>query len=126
ERDGGVGPKSMAAAKATDDRDVINRLCDERLAFLKRITGGGKRLWDTFGRGWESRVSKVRRAALLMVGHSADVKEIVREIPVEKRVPILPDAVEQEVEQKTGRWQWLTGLVGSGGLGLGWLAGIDR
>src|SRR5690606_36971563 len=54
EQDGRVGPKTIAAAKARDDRDVINRLCDERLAFLKRITSGGKRLWDTFGRGWES------------------------------------------------------------------------
>lgn len=30
-----------------------------------------------------------------------------------------------EVEKKTGRWQWVTGLIGSGGLGLGWLAGMN-
>jgi len=45
------------------------------------------------------------------------------EVPVEK--PVVPPAVEQEVESKTGRWSWLTGLIGSGGLGLGWLAGMD-
>lgn len=31
----------------------------------------------------------------------------------------------QEVEKKTGRLQWVTGLIGSGGLGLGWLAGMN-
>lgn len=60
-----------------------------------------------------------------MVGHSADVKEIVKEVPVPVEKPVVPPAVEQEVESKTGRWQWLTGLIGSGGLGLGWLAGMD-
>lgn len=123
EQDGRVGPKTIAAAKAKDARAVVNGLCDARLAFLKRITSGGKLLWNTFGKGWDRRVSEVRRDALLMVGHSADVKEIVKEIPVEK--PVVPPAVEQEVEQKSSRWQWLTGLVGSGGLGLGWLAGMD-
>lgn len=44
---------------------------------------------------------------------------------VEVPVPVVPPAVEQQVEQKSSRWQWLTGLVGSGGLGLGWLAGMD-
>ena len=51
------------------------------------------------------------------------VKEIPVPVPVEK--PVMPPAVEQEVESKTGMWSWLTGLIGSGGLGLGWLAGMD-
>ena len=49
----------------------------------------------------------------------------VREVPVPVEKPTVPPAVEQEVEKKTSWWQWLTGLVGSGGLGLGWLAGMD-
>lgn len=123
EQDGRVGPKTIAAAKAKDARSIINGLCDARLAFLKRITSGGKLLWNTFGKGWDRRVSEVRRDAMLMVGHSADVKEIVKEVPVER--PVVPPDVEKEVEQKSSRWQWLTGLIGSGGLGLGWLAGMD-
>lgn len=123
EQDGRVGPKTIAAAKAKDARAVINGLCDARLAFLKRITSGGKLLWNTFGKGWDRRVSDVRRDALLMVGHSADVKEVVKEVPVDR--PTVPPAVEQEVESKTSWWSWLTGLIGSGGLGLGWLAGMD-
>lgn len=123
EQDGRVGPKTIAAAQKKDARAVINGLCDARLAFLKRITSGGKLLWNTFGKGWDRRVSDVRRDALLMVGHPADVKQVVKEVPVIK--PTVPPAVEQEVESKTGRWSWLTGLIGSGGLGLGWLAGMD-
>lgn len=127
EQDGRVGPKTIVAAKAKDARAVIDGLCDARLAFLKRITSGGNLLWNTFGKGWDRRVSAVRRDALLMVGHSADVKEIVREVPVEVEVerPVMPETVEREVEQKSSRWQWLTGLIGSGGVGLGWLAGMD-
>ncbi len=125
EQDGRVGPKTIAAAKTRDARDIVNGLCDARLAFLKRITSGGKRLWDTFGKGWDRRVSDVRRDALLMVGYPADVKEVVKEIPVPVEKPVVPPAVEQQVEQKSSRWQWLTGVVGSGGLGLGWLAGMD-
>lgn len=47
------------------------------------------------------------------------------EVPVPVERPVVPPAVEQQVEQKSSRWQWLTGVVGSGGLGLGWLAGMD-
>lgn len=41
------------------------------------------------------------------------------------RLETVPPEVEKEVKQKTSRWSWLTGLIGSGGLGLGWLAGMD-
>lgn len=125
EQDGRVGPKTIAAAEKADARAVINGLCDVRLAFLKRITSGGKLLWNTFGKGWDRRVADVRRTALMMVGHPADVKTTIKEVPIRVETPVVPPAVEQEVESKTGRWSWLTGLIGSGGLGLGWLAGMD-
>jgi hypothetical protein len=32
---------------------------------------------------------------------------------------------EAEVEKKTGRWQWVTSLIGGSGLGFSWLAGMD-
>lgn len=120
-QDGRVGPITIAAAEKADHRAVINRLCDNRLAFLKRITSGGKRLWDTFGRGWDRRVSEVRRDSLLMVGHPADVKRVP--VPVEK--PVLPVAVEETVKEKTNLWTMLTGGGGIGALGLGGLLGAD-
>ena len=67
----------------------------------------------------------VRTAAQLMVGHPADVKEVVREVSVPVDKPVVPVTVEQEVKQKTGLWSWITGLFSSGALGLGWLAGMD-
>ncbi|MDS1135553.1 hypothetical protein [Nitratireductor indicus] len=44
---------------------------------------------------------------------------------VEVDKPVVPEQVEQEVRKKSGLWQWLTGLFGSGALGLGWLTGMD-
>lgn len=55
--------------------------------------------------------------------HAEGQPKIEVPVPVEK--PVVPPAVEQEVEKKSGRWQWLTGVLGSGGLGVGWLAGMN-
>lgn len=60
-QDGAIGPVTLAAARKADARSVINRLCDDRMAFLKRL-----RHWPTFGKGWASRVSGVRALALQM------------------------------------------------------------
>jgi putative chitinase len=49
----------------------------------------------------------------------------VKPVPVPVPKPVVPEKVDQEVNDKTSVWQWLTGLIGSGGLGLGWLAGMD-
>lgn len=51
----------IAAARKRDAADLVGRLCDERLAFLK-----GLRTWPVFGAGWSRRVAEVRRAALAM------------------------------------------------------------
>lgn len=61
--DGKIGPATLAAVKATSNKDIVNKLCDIRLAFLQ-----GLRTWPTFGKGWNSRVSGVRKKALSMVG----------------------------------------------------------
>lgn len=45
------------------------------------------------------------------------------EIAVDK--PVVPKQVETEVKEKSDRWSWLTGLFGSGALGLSWLSGMD-
>lgn len=57
----------IAAALAHDAADLVARLCDERLAFLKRL-----RTWPVFGAGWGRRVSEVRRAALAMANGAQD------------------------------------------------------
>lgn len=115
-QDGKIGPATLKATRAMVRATVINDLCDRRMDFLRRLP-----TWGTFGRGWTSRVSGVRAEALKMAAMPDVPPPVVKE--VEK--PVVPPAVEQEVEKKSGRWQWLTGVLGSGGLGLGWLAGMN-
>ncbi|MFG6591294.1 glycoside hydrolase family 108 protein [Sulfitobacter sp. 1A12157] len=57
--DGVMGPVTIAAAQKARPIIAINLLCDDRLAFLKRL-----RTWGTFGRGWQRRVDEVRRDAV--------------------------------------------------------------
>jgi len=56
-----IGDAMLAAAHRHDVRDLIVRLCEERLAFLKRL-----KAWPVFGAGWRRRVAEVRAAALAM------------------------------------------------------------
>jgi len=59
--DGRIGPVTLAAARRHDPRSIVDRLCDERLAFLKRLG-----TWPVFGTGWSRRVADVRAAALAL------------------------------------------------------------
>lgn len=60
-QDGRIGPATLAAVRAKPAGVVIDKLCDARLAFLRRLP-----TWPTFGRGWESRVVGVRIQAMMM------------------------------------------------------------
>ena len=63
-QDGEIGPATLAAVKKVgDSAAIINSLCNRRLAFLQ-----GLKTWSTFGKGWSSRVSGVRKEALAMAG----------------------------------------------------------
>lgn len=42
----------------TDPVQLINKICDERLAFMHNIRGGKD--WSVFGKGWQRRVDGVR------------------------------------------------------------------
>jgi lysozyme family protein len=59
--DGEIGPVTLAAVQERNAADLVERLCDERLDFLRRLN-----TWDTFGKGWTSRVHGVLEHALLM------------------------------------------------------------
>jgi len=61
-QDGKIGPHTLKATRQMTAADVINRLCDNRLAFMKRIKGGAS--WKVFGRGWSRRVADVRAKSL--------------------------------------------------------------
>jgi lysozyme family protein len=53
----------VAAANKADAAALVDRLCDERLAFLQRL-----KTWPTFGKGWGRRVAEVRKVAKQMAG----------------------------------------------------------
>ncbi|MBZ9706077.1 glycoside hydrolase family 108 protein [Mesorhizobium sp. ESP7-2] len=54
--DGVLGVGTLAALKADNNNDaLIDRICNARMAFLKRLS-----TFATFGRGWTARVAEVR------------------------------------------------------------------
>ena len=63
--DGKIGVKTLKAVDnyiaAHGSEALIAAICDERLAFLKAL-----QTWPVFGKGWGSRVAKVRRVAIRM------------------------------------------------------------
>lgn len=63
--DGVIGSQTLAAARTADPATAIGRMCDARLAFLRRLS-----TWPTFGNGWSRRVEAVRTAALAMAEQS--------------------------------------------------------
>lgn len=57
-QDGIIGPKTLAAVARYGAGTLVTRLCDERMRFLR-----GLKTWKTFGKGWTSRVVRVRSFA---------------------------------------------------------------
>lgn len=66
--DGEIGPITLAAIAKRKPTDLINALCDERLAFLRRLS-----TFPVFGKGWTSRVAGVRKVALEMAAETKPV-----------------------------------------------------
>jgi lysozyme family protein len=69
--DGVIGPETMRVALAADPKTVVNAICDERLAFLKRL-----RTWPVFGRGWERRVIEVRAVSLALAAKAKQMPDV--------------------------------------------------
>lgn len=66
EADGHIGEITLAAVNGRQDvKNIITQLCDNRLAWLRRLSH-----FDTFGRGWTRRVSEVKLKASAMADSS--------------------------------------------------------
>jgi lysozyme family protein len=63
--DGLFGRLTLGAVRQRASADLIARLCDGRIGFLRRLAS-----FATFGKGWTRRVASVRAAALAMAGAS--------------------------------------------------------
>ena len=59
--DGSLGPATLKAVRATDGHVLIDRLCDDRLAFMARL-----KTWPRYRNGWTRRVEEVRTEAKAM------------------------------------------------------------
>ena len=60
--DGVIGPRSMEAIQKCDAEDVVDGICNLRMDFLKNLG-----TFDTFGKGWTTRVNDVKAKATEMV-----------------------------------------------------------
>jgi lysozyme family protein len=76
-QDGVIGPATIKAAHDANVPFAIDRLCDDRMAFLR-----GLKTFSTFGRGWTNRVSGVRIEA-----HKMARKRPVADADTPKPVP---------------------------------------
>lgn len=56
--DGKIGPLTLAAVAKWDSVKLVEKLCANRLAFVKRLS-----TWPTFGKGWSRRISEVLHLA---------------------------------------------------------------
>jgi len=116
-QDGKVGPKTLEAIKAMGSRNVINKLCDTRLAFLNRL-----KTWPTFGKGWTKRVAGGRDFALGLSSKPTPERPAVITKEVEK--PVVPASVDTQVKKKFSLAGWLGTIFSSGGIGALGLAGF--
>ena len=60
--DGALGPKTLAAVKAFDQKQLIQDYCKRRLSYLTELKN-----WPTFGKGWTNRVNEVEQISLKML-----------------------------------------------------------
>src|SRR5690554_4025264 len=97
-QDGAIGPVTIAAAHKAAPATVIHRLCDDRLAFLQRLS-----TWDAFKNGWRSRVLGVRNDALHMVAAAPQPAPQPQERPSPLPTPAKPDPASPEAPVSQSR-----------------------
>lgn len=108
--DGDIGAGTLGAIAAEmDTADLVDRICDRRLAFLKAL-----KTWGTFGRGWARRVEGVRSAGKAMTeGRDAPKASFVEHA---NQTAVIEDA-------KRSPGKGAADAATGGGVGSGVLAG---
>lgn len=76
--DGAIGPLTLKALGTANPAKIINAICDERLAFMKKLAH-----WPKYKNGWTRRVAETRAAALSMT--AAQPSLLVRATSLLKR-----------------------------------------
>jgi hypothetical protein len=57
-----LGSQTLAAVKAADPEELVEKICGGRLNFLQALP-----TWQYFGKGWGVRVAQVEQHATSMV-----------------------------------------------------------
>lgn len=65
-QDGRLGVQTLDAVSGWDAEELVQKLCDARLAFVRRLN-----TWKRYGRGWSSRIRQVRDVATAMAAQDA-------------------------------------------------------
>lgn len=108
--DGVVGNETITKARMSDVSQVINRYCDRRLAFMKRL-----KHWNSFKNGWTTRVAEVR-AQSLEWAEKERVVTVSSQSPQPKAEGAKSlTATAKEALKDRGAVGAATGLVGSAG-----------
>jgi lysozyme family protein len=61
--DGGIGPITLAAVKAQDPAELVQKFSDAKEAFYRSLN-----TFETFGKGWLNRVAAVKIKANTLLG----------------------------------------------------------
>jgi lysozyme family protein len=91
--DGIVGPVTIQAVLIADDHVTIDRMCDDRMAFLRSLS-----TWDLYGKGWTARVEDVRAEAHDMVIEDVEPEPQPDELVVTIKIDV-PAGVVVKIEQ---------------------------
>lgn len=131
-QDGIIGNDTLAAVAKHDPDKLINSICDARMAFLKKLP-----TWNTFGKGWASRVAGVRKKALALAAGAqpAPAPPVAAPSPPREPGPLAlptepivvhvednPPAVKPgpAPKPKMGFWWWLFEAL------MGWVFGREK
>jgi lysozyme family protein len=102
-QDGVIGPATLKAAHNANVEFAIDRLCDDRMAFLRGLS-----TFSTFGRGWTNRVSGVRIEAHKMAKRGAKpVPAPPKSVPAPTPAPAPQPAPTAKPEPK----HWLARII---------------
>jgi lysozyme family protein len=95
--DGRMTDAVVSSLRKREPSALIAGLCDERLAFLKRL-----KTWPVFGAGWGRRVAEVRALALDMAASGLTASETPRtaaEAKSSESAPVASDVATPEVKK---------------------------
>jgi lysozyme family protein len=114
--DGKIGPKTLAAAEATDAPAAIIAATNARLAFLRGLS-----TWPTFGKGWTRRVDDVRKKATTLAHVKETPVSVTRPAP---RVNAASKPAQRASTPPVSRAKETAGTVAGGATGAGLVVAV--